>query len=93
MAKHFPKEVERIRRRFAVSNMAEKGEDIEKDELQKPLKVNGRYVDPWGTTNFPSKTDIFRWMFKEKNERGIGGGLKDLYRFKTQASFFYYLLR
>lgn len=68
-------------------------ERIEKDELQKPMKVNGRYVDPWGTTNFPSKTNVFRWMFKAKNERGIGGGLKDLYRFKTQASFFYYLLR
>ena len=71
-----------------MADSREEYESIDKDELQKPRKVNGRYVDPWGTTNFPSKTDMFRWMFKEKNERGIGGGLKDLYRFKTQASFF-----
>ena len=75
-----------------MADSGEASENIEKDELQKPMKVNGRYVDPWGTTNFPSKTDMFRWMFKAKNERGIGGGLKDLYRFKTQASLFYCLL-
>ena len=79
-----------------MADSREESENIENDELQKPRKVNGRYVDPWGTTNFPSKADMFRWMFKEKNERGIGGGLKDQERsvpLQNAGKFFYYLLR
>lgn len=70
--------------------MAESGGEVEEEgeieELQKAIKVNGWYVDPWGTGRNLSKTDLLRWYFKEKNERGIGGTWKDLYRFKTQAS-------
>lgn len=49
-----------------MADSREEYESIENDELQKPMKVNGRYVDPWGTTNFPSKTDMFRWMLKRE---------------------------
>ena len=69
--------------------MAEGGEaegDSGIEELQKAIKLNGRYVDPWGNGVRPSKADLFRWRFKEKSERGIGGTWRNLYRFNTEAS-------
>ncbi len=70
-------------------NMAE-GIDVELDEddegLQRAVKVNGRYVDPWGTARMPSKVDVLRWKLLEKNERGIGGTWKELFRFKHEVN-------
>ena len=66
--------------------LAELQEDGEIEDLQKAIKVNGRYVDPWGIASMPSKTDVLRWRLKEKNERGIGGTWRDLFQFKTEAS-------
>lgn len=65
---------------------AEGDSEIEIEELQKAIKLNGRYVDPWRNGMMPSKADVFRWRFKEKNERGIGGTWRDFYRFNTEAS-------
>ena len=61
-------------------------EDSENEDFQKAIKLNGRYVNPWENTSFPSKTDVLRWRFLEKSERGVGGTWRDLYRFKTEAS-------
>ena len=71
-------------------NMAEGIESVivkvEEDEaLQKAVKVNGRYVDPWRTARMPSKVDVLRWRLREKNERGIGGTWRELFRFKHEA--------
>ena len=62
-------------------------EKIEKEEedLQQAVKVNGRYVDPWGTCRMPSKYDVLRWRVVEKNERGIGGTWRQLFRLKTEV--------
>lgn len=73
--------------------MAESGnveEDGEIEDLQKAVKLNGRYVDPWGTATMPSKIDVLRWRCTEKNERGVGGTWKDLFRFKTEVSLTLY---
>lgn len=71
-------------------NMAENIESVivkvEEDEaLQQAVKVNGRYVDPWGTARMPSKVDVLRWRLLEKNERGIGGTWRELFRFKHEV--------
>lgn len=55
------------------------------EALQQAVKVNGRYVDPWGTARMPSKVDVLRWRFLEKNERGIGGTWRELFRFKHEV--------
>ena len=57
----------------------------DEEDLQQAIKVNGRYVDPWGTARLPSKCDALRWKFREKNERGIGGTWKELFRFKNEV--------
>lgn len=53
--------------------------------LQQAVKVNGRYVDPWGTARIPSKVDVLRWRLFEKNERGIGGTWRELFQFKHEV--------
>ena len=59
---------------------------LEDDEdLQQSLKIDGRYVDPWGTAKMPSKVDVLRWRFLEKNERGIGGTWREYFRFKREV--------
>ena len=60
---------------------------VEEDDeaLQQAVKVNGRYVDPWGTARMPSKVDALRWRLLEKNERGIRGTWRELFRFKHEV--------
>ena len=60
---------------------------VEEDDgvLQQAVKVNGRYVDPWGTARMPSKVDVLRWRLLEKNKRGIGGTWRELFRFKHEV--------
>lgn len=64
-------------------------EEIDDKELQKAIKSNGRFVDPWKTTALPSLIDFLRWRLKEKSERGVRGTWKDLWRLKTEASVLY----
>ena len=77
--------------RHNEENMAESVESVivkvEEDggALQQAVKVNGRYVDPWGTARIPSKVDVLRWRLFEKNERGIGGTWRELFRFKHEV--------
>lgn len=59
--------------------------DEDDDGLQRAVRVNGRYVDPWGTARMPSKVDVLRWKLLEKNERGIGGTWRELFRFKHEV--------
>lgn len=61
-------------------------EEIDDKELQKAIKLNGRFVDPWKTTALPSLIDFLRWRLKEKSERGVRGTWKDLYRLRKEAS-------
>ena len=61
-------------------------EEIDDKELQKAIKSNGRFVDPWKTTALPSLIDFLRWRLKEKSERGVRGTWKDLYRLRKEAS-------
>lgn len=59
--------------------------EADDEALQQAVKVNGRYVDPWGTARMPSKVDVLRWRLLEKNERGIGGTWRELFRFKHEV--------
>lgn len=61
-------------------------EEIDDKELQKAIKSNGRFVDPWKTTALPSLIDFLRWRLKEKSDRGVRGTWKDLYRLRKEAS-------
>lgn len=61
-------------------------EEIDDKELQKAIKSNGRFVDPWKTTALPSLIDFLRWRLTEKSERGVRGTWKDLYRLRKEAS-------
>ena len=64
-------------------------EEIDDKELQKAIKSNGRFVDPWKTTALPSLIDFLRWRLTEKSERGVRGTWKDLYRLRKEASILY----
>lgn len=59
--------------------------DEDDEDLQQAIKVNGRYVDPWGTASMPSTGDVLRWKFFEKSDRGIGGTWRELFRFKHEV--------
>lgn len=61
-------------------------EEIDDKGLQKAIKSNGRFVDPWKTTALPSLIDFLRWRLTEKSERGVRGTWKDLYRLRKEAS-------
>ena len=57
----------------------------ESETLQRAVQVNGRYVDPWGTAHMPSLFEVLRWKMTEKNERGVRGSWKELFRFNTEV--------
>ena len=66
--------------------MAEEEIEVHDNDLQKAIKSNGRFVDPWKTAALPSLIDFLRWRLKEKSERGVRGTWKDLYRLRNEAS-------
>lgn len=47
-------------------------------------KENGRYIIPWGG-NRPSNLSVFQWMFREKDNSGVGGTWKSFWRFKDEV--------
>ena len=57
----------------------------ESETLQRAVQVNGRYVDPWGTAHMPSLFEVLRWKMTEKNERGVRGSWKELFRLNTEV--------
>lgn len=54
------------------------------NDVYRSVRVNGRYVTPWGGQR-PSLKSVLRWGLFVKNERGIGGELKDCYKYKTEV--------
>ena len=56
----------------------------EQEEVFKSLRVDGRYVIPWGGQR-PSLFSALRWALLGRNERGLGRKLKNFFRVNTEV--------
>jgi len=50
-------------------------------------KEKGRYIIPWGG-NRPSTLNVFKWVFGEKDNSGVGGSWTSGWKFKEEVHNF-----